>query len=300
LLSFAHSSIPRSVIAAVAGAVVAPAAVPVEAASVAPAAIADTATPAPTTEGDRVFPSESCLAVTICGVKDRIRWGTPAWSPAFCKRIARGVLASARRNDVSPTLLLAVMVNESDLDEKAVNVTMKNGAVYAKDSGLMGIRCIVKNGRCSNGYVRGLAWRSLMDPLTNIELGARELSRWRTGGVKKVTVRVRNNGRIEQKQKYVPCGHRTHAYWAHYNHGPVYISRAPARYYPHRVAALQLALAEALNVEATLPQQLSRLTARGKGALPRTLERPAGARIRKLCSQIREGGSQCAPVATLD
>jgi hypothetical protein len=208
------------------------------------------------------------------------------------------VLDSAKRNDVSPSLILAVMLNESDLDEKAVHVSMKNGAVYAKDSGLMGIRCVLdQRGYCRNGYVKRLAWRKLMDPLTNIELGARELSRWRTGGVKKVTVRVRKNGHLEQKQKYVSCGHKNHAFWAHYNHGPRYIDHGFARHYPHRVAVLEYALARALNVEAPELKQVSRITVRDRGQRDRTPDRPVEPRFRKLCTQIREVAGQCSSVA---
>src|SRR5204863_57576 len=120
----------------------------------------------------------------------------------------------------------AVMLNESDMNEKAVVTTMHGGQVYAKDSGLMGIRCVVdKHGRCMNGNVRGLYWKSVMDPLTNIDLGAHELATWRDGaGVEQVTVHVRDQwGHIRPKTKYVTCPHKTHAYWAHYNHGPRYI-----------------------------------------------------------------------------
>jgi hypothetical protein len=208
LLSFAYTTFPRRALAALAGAMAFPAALPAEAASAAPATMLETAPDevVAADDRDRAVPPEPCLASTICSLKDRVRWGTPAWSPSFCHRIAKGVLESAKRNDVSPSLLLAVMVNESDMNEKAAPVTIKNGTIYAKDSGLMGIRCVLdKRGHCGNGYVRGLAWKSVMDPLTNIELGARELSRWRTGGVKRVTVRVRRNGHLETKQKYVPA-----------------------------------------------------------------------------------------------
>jgi hypothetical protein len=283
-----------------------PAAVPVEAASVTPAALlqqAEEAAPAAdlaAPDQDRAVPALSCLASTICSLKDRVRWRTSGWSPAFCHRIAEGVLASSKRNGISPTLLLAVMINESDMDAQAAHVTMKNGSVYAKDSGLMGIRCVLDNkGKCTNGYVRGLAWKTLMDPLTNIELGARELSRWRKGGLAKVTVRVRNGGHIEQKQKYVQCQHKTHAFWAHYNHGPLYIDHGPARHYPHRVAVLEYALSQALNVDAPELTEVPRITIHDKGQRERTPDRPVEPRFRKLCSQIREVGGQCSNVASL-
>src|SRR4051812_5338480 len=164
------------------GAVFAPAAMPPSAAAQTPAPSASVAEPpASSVAEDResVYPGVDCLASTLCNVQDKVRWGTPAWSPDFCRTIAGGVLESARANDISPTLILGVMMNESSLDEKAAHVTMKGGRLYAKDSGLMGIRCILRGGRCTNGYVKGMSWRKVMDPLTNIELGARELARWR-------------------------------------------------------------------------------------------------------------------------
>jgi hypothetical protein len=295
-----NTPIPRRALVAIAGAMALPAALPAQAASVAAATLEE---PAPqeatTTEQDPAVPPEPCLASTICSLKDRVRWRTAAWTPAFCHRIAQGVLDSAKRNDVSPSLLLAVMVNESDMNEHAAPVTMKNGSIYAKDSGLMGIRCILKKGMCTNAYVKGMSWRKVMDPLTNIELGARELSRWRTGGVVKVTVRVRNGGHLVQKQKYVPCHHKTHAFWAHYNHGPVYIDHGPARHYPHRVAVLEYAIAQALNVDAPELKEVPRITIHDRGQRERTADRPVEPRFRKLCGQIREVGGQCASAATL-
>jgi hypothetical protein len=308
LLYFARSKFSRRAIAALAGAIAVPAVAPVHtargAASLPPAGEAEAAPadpPETRTDAERGFPPASCLASTICGLKDKIRWHAPAWSPKFCERIAEGVLDSARKNNVSPTLLLAVMVNESDLNEKAAPITMKNGRVYAKDSGLMGIRCVFGkgNGMCTNGYVKGLSWRKVMDPLTNIELGARQLSRWRTDGVVKKTVRVRVGGQIVSKRKYVQCQHRDHAFWAHYNHGPVYIDHGFARHYPHRVAVLEYALARALNVEAPELKEVTRLTVHDRGQRDRTADRPVEERFRKLCGEIDEVGGQCSNMAAL-
>src|SRR5438045_9489330 len=81
---------------------------PAPAAVAAPAA--NPATPA--------SPSESCLAQTICSVKERIRWQTPAWTPSQCRKIADAVNDSAKRHDPSPTLLLPIMVNENDMNDK--------------------------------------------------------------------------------------------------------------------------------------------------------------------------------------
>jgi hypothetical protein len=245
-------------------------------------------------------PTESCLADTICEVKDRVRWRTPAWKPAYCARIAHGVHESSQRYDIPASLILAVMINESDMDEKAVRTTMRNGSVYAKDGGLMGIRCIVdKQGRCVNGHVRGMNWKEVMDPVTNIDIGARELAHWRDGGgITNVTVRTRDNhGVLRTKEKHIPCSHKTHAYWAHYNHGPRYIDRGPARHYPHRIAVLYYALSRTMNVD-TSPLTSMRLTIVDRGKRPRTADHPVEARYQKLCQAIRGVGSVCTERTT--
>jgi hypothetical protein len=245
-------------------------------------------------------PSASCLATTICDVKDRVRWRTPAWQPQICERIANAVLASSRRYDVPPSLILAVMINESDMNERSFRTTMKEGSLYAKDGGLMGIRCVVdKRGRCINGNVRGLSWTDVMDPVKNIDIGARELGHWaHGGGVTSVTVRTRGaDGKLYTKQRHVPCTHRTHAYWAHYNHGPRYIDRGPARHYPHRVAVLYYALARVMNLDTSALTSM-KLTIADPGKRPRTADRPVEARYRKLCEQIRSVGPVCSERST--
>jgi hypothetical protein len=293
---------------AFAGAMAVPAAAsvnPAQGAAALPPAAELEATPADQPEArfeaDRAFPAASCLASTICSLKEKLRWHAAAWSPQFCERIAEGVLTSARTNNISPTLLLAVMVNESDMNEKAAPVTMKHGRIYAKDSGLMGIRCVFGkgNGMCTNGYVKGLSWRKVMDPLTNIELGARQLSRWRTDGMVRKTVQVRQGGQLVSKQKYVQCQHRNHAFWAHYNHGPLYIDHGYPRHYPHRVAVLEYSLARALNVEAPELKEVAHLTVHDRGQRDRTADHPIEARFRKLCSEIDEVGGQCSNMAAL-
>ena len=172
--------------------------------------------------------ASACLAQTICAVKERIRWQTPAWTPSQCRRIADAVATSAKRHDLSPTLLLAIMVNESDMNEKAARIYTRDGKVYAKDGGLMAIRCLLDDhDRCTNGNVRGVAWKDLMDPVTNIELGARELAHWRDGGgvMTKTIVKLDASGHRQRVTKDVPCDHKTHGWWAHYNHGPRYIDK---------------------------------------------------------------------------
>jgi hypothetical protein len=245
-------------------------------------------------------PNPSCLATTLCEIKDRVRWRTPAWKPAFCERIANAVLDSAKRYAVSPLLIVSVMINESDMNEKAFRTTMKNGRLYAKDGGLMGLRCIVDDhDRCVNGNVRGLAWSHVMDPVSNIDIGARELAYWRDGGgITRVTVRTRDgHGVLQTKQKSIPCAHKTHAFWAHYNHGPRYIDSGRARHYPHRIAVLYYALSRVMHVDTTTLTSM-RLTVTDQGKRPRTADRPVEARYRKLCDAIRTINPMCGDQPT--
>ena len=262
-----------------------------------PAASATDA-PAATLDGsdDKGSVQPECLADTLCAIKDKVRWGTPAWSPRTCRRVADAVLSSAAQYQLPPALLLAVMINESDLDEKAATSYHRQGSLYAKDAGLMGIRCVFdRRGRCGNGHVRGLSFRSVMDPVKNVALGARELAYFRDeGGVEKRTVRERTAaGKVTTRTRYVRCKHRSHAYWAHYNHGSYYIARGYARHYPHRVAVLYHALASVLGVPA--PELSSgAITVRDPGRRARTADRPVESRYRILTDKILGVGDRCA------
>jgi hypothetical protein len=242
--------------------------------------------------------AESCLAQTICSVKERIRWQTPAWTPSQCRKIADAVNASAKRHDLSPTLLLAIMVNESDMNEKAARAYTRNGKIYAKDGGLMAIRCMLdEKEHCTNGNVRGVAWKDLMNPVTNIELGARELAHWRDGGgVTRTTItKVDSDHHRYQVSKDVPCQHKTHGWWAHYNHGPRYIDKGYARHYPHRIAVLDHAFATVMNTPAPELEK-GRITIHDVGKRERTADRPLEPRFKKLCAQIMSAGT-CSPLA---
>jgi hypothetical protein len=246
---------------------------------------------------DRI--DSACLARTVCSIKNKIRWGTPAWTPEQCQTVANAVLASAKRHDVSPTLLLAVAINESDLNEKAARVSMRDNKVYAKDSGLMGIRCVLgSRGQCLNGNVRGMKWADLMVPANNIDAGAKELAFWKYGGAVTRTIVKRRDasGIIRAIYKATPCRHKTHAYWAHYNHGPRYIDHGYARHYPHRVAVIDHALANVLHTDA--PElRGQRITMHDPGKRDRTVDRPIEPRYQKLCSQIQSINGTCSAVA---
>lgn len=279
---------------------------PVPSENVAERAVSDTAShqqsadqvSAKSAEHAESMPDVACLSRTICAIKDKIRWQTPAWTEAKCREIGQAVVASAKRHNLSPTLLLAIMINESDLNEKAARPSMHDERIYAKDSGLMAIRCVLdRREHCINGNVRGLSWSEVMSPATNIELGARELAYWRDGGATtNVVVKLRDAaGHLRPVLRRVPCRHKDHAYWAHYNHGPRYITQGYPRHYPHRVAVIDHALATVLNVGA--PELVGkRITMHDVGKRDRTIDRPLERRYIKLCTQIQSVRS-CAAVA---
>jgi hypothetical protein len=257
-----------------------------------------TSEPAKASSTLRGSTADSCLANTICSVKEKIRWQTPAWTPSQCRRVADAVATSSRRHGLSPTLLLAVMINESDMNEKASRSYTRDGKVFAKDGGLMAIRCLVdQHDRCTNGDLKGLAWKELMDPETNIELGARTLAHYRDGGavMAKTIVKVDAAGHRVRTTKEVPCTHQNHAFWAHYNHGPHYIDKGYPRHYPHRIAVLDHALAQVMNVQAP---ELAKghITMHDPGKRERTADRPLEPRYKKLCDQILSS-TACSAVA---
>ena len=215
--------------------------------------------------------------------------------------MADAVQSAADQYRLSPALILAVMMNESDMNDKAVASYQRNGAVYAKDGGLMGIRCVFDSaGRCGNGLVKGMSFKKVMDPATNIALGARSLAYFRDeGGVEKRVERVRGaDGQLVEKTRKLRCRHRNHAYWAHYNHGSRYFDQGQHRHYPHHVAVLYYELARALALPAA-ELESGRITVVDRGLRPRTADRPVEPRYRSLCSKIRSVSGVCRPPATL-
>lgn len=243
-----------------------------------------------------------CMAETICNLKNRIRWGRgSAWTTDHCQEIADAMIASSDEYKIHPALVLAVAINESDLDDSAERISKKGEVVFAKDGGLMGIRCLLNSkAECTNGLVKGLHWKNVMQPYTNIRLGAAMLAHYRDdGGISHVQERRRGpGGRLEKVTRAVRCRHATHAYWAHYNHGPIYKTDGYARHYPHRVAVLYHALAEALNLAPPEELQSTKLTVRDAGKRVRTADRPVEERYKVLVDEILAAGA-CRRVAEL-
>jgi hypothetical protein len=240
-------------------------------------------------------PTESCLASAICAVKQRIRWRTAAWTPSFCDEIAHAVLTSSHKHQLPPLLLVAIMIDESTMNENAVRITMKNGSVYAKDGGLMGLRCVVdKQGRCKNGDLRGMTWSEVVEPTTNIALAAHQLAYWRdSGGVTARKTLVRDaDGVSRPRTRLIRCTHEDHGFWAHYNHGGRYIDHGPARNYPVRVASLHQALSRTLKMDPKAFPRLS-LAHASPGRYASMGARGAGAQQHSLCRTIMDVGSVC-------
>lgn len=138
-----------------------------------------------------------------------------------------------------------------------------------------------------------------MTPANNIALGARELAYWRDGGgVERGEQTWRDReGVVQRRERLVRCRHKDHAYWAHYNHGERYLDHGLARHYPHRVAVLYYAIAQALKLD-TRPLTSAVVTVRDPGQRARTVDRPVEARYRKLCEAIRESAPRCDAIVT--
>jgi hypothetical protein len=251
--------------------------------------------------GGSVRTDEDCLPKLVCKVKNRIRWRTPAWDETTCQSVATAIQEAAERHDLHPHLILGTLVNESELDEKAHRDTYIGGHLYAKDGGLGGVRCVLgQDGKtCTNFLVRGVTWKKLMEPATNIEVTAQILAYFRDGGAttRKIVQTTDRRGRQRAVYRAVPCQHKTHAWWAHYNHGPAFIDRGPARHYPHRVAVLYAALLRAAG-EPMTTELGGTITMTDKGQKPRTLDRPVGDRQRRLVAHIMESQDACRAIAS--
>ena len=237
------------------------------------------------------------MVKTICSVKQKIRWMTPAWTPPECQRIANAVESSSKRHDLSPTLLLAIMINESDMNEKAFRLTLRGGKVYAKDGGLMAIRCVLDEGPLCQWQCARHGLERHHGPghqHRGRRARARVLARWRRRREHAPSTGATAKGHMQQVTKNVPCHHQTHAWWAHYNHGPRYIDKGYPRHYPHRIAVLDHALATVMNLDA--PELKQRITIHDPGKRERTIDRPLEKRFKKLYNEILSSGS-CSALA---
>jgi hypothetical protein len=90
-----------------------------------------------------------------------VRPSEPAWSAEKCARVS-----SALNVTRWPRTLLSIAAHESDLRDRAIAWHGRDVA----DVGLLGLRCRIKRGRCTNGPARGYTVAELRDPETSIDV----------------------------------------------------------------------------------------------------------------------------------
>ena len=114
----------------------------------------------------------------VCQVQGALRWGRPAWTAKRCQDVAAALSVLP-----DPMTTLAIMANESNMNEKSI----RRAGPSKCDVGLPGIRCQLGDaGKCVNGAARGYTPAQLMDPVTSIRvahvlatsMGPRYLHRW--------------------------------------------------------------------------------------------------------------------------
>ena len=107
----------------------------------------------------------------VCAVQHVIRWKDEPWTDRECEVQAQAFTASGQRWGFNPLQLLAMDIIESDMRP---NVQREDRG--ALDVGEMAVRCkLGPDGKCTNRPVKGLTPAQLMDPATNIDMGARIL-----------------------------------------------------------------------------------------------------------------------------
>ena len=95
----------------------------------------------------------------VCAVKAVVRPSETAWPAAKCARVSAALNVTRW-----PRTLLSIAVNESDMRDRAISWHGRDVA----DIGLMGLRCRIERGRCTNGPARGYTVAQLRDPETSI------------------------------------------------------------------------------------------------------------------------------------
>lgn len=105
----------------------------------------------------------SITPALVCQVQNAIRHLSPAWGLDTCERVSAALNATP-----SPRTTLAIAVLESDLRPRAVAKARPG----VRDVGLLGVRCVLSNGRCTNGPARGHTVAELQDPVVNIRVAS--------------------------------------------------------------------------------------------------------------------------------
>lgn len=209
-----------------------------------------------------------CFAETLCAIKESVRWGTPKWEQAMCYRVANAIISAEKEYNIPRDLILAFMINESDMDEKAVR-TYENdkGELYAQDGGLLGIRCVLGDDHkhCKNPQAKALRPTDLFKPEVNIRLGAAWLHTLKTS-------------------TDCPNKHKDHPWFAHYNWGSKVFHKGVPRSYPQRIAVLWRAIATTIRVDRPEIDKLRFVQVPGQKKI--TIDTPVGKRHRDLVKKI--------------
>ena len=129
--------------------------------------------------------ADSCMVKTICAVKQKIRWMTPAWTPQECQRIANAIESSSKQHDLQPD----AAARDHDQRERHEREGVP-GLLVARRQGLREGRRVDGNPltwsttKIIVSMAMCAAWpgKTSWTRSTNIEVGARELAYWRDGG----------------------------------------------------------------------------------------------------------------------
>jgi Transglycosylase SLT domain len=115
----------------------------------------------------------------VCRVQHAILWQEPPWTARECEARAFDFAGAADHWDLSPAVLFAIAINESDLRTKVARPD--RGAL---DLGLMAVRCrLGPDGRCTNKPVKEMTPAQVMRPAVNIEKGAEILATLHAGNL---------------------------------------------------------------------------------------------------------------------
>ena len=211
--------------------------------------------------------ADLCFAETLCAIKESIRWGTPKWNQAMCYRVANAIIKAEKRNQVSRDLILAVIINESDMNEVAIRKYVKDGRVVSQDGGLMGGHCkLGKDGSTCTNYLTSehVKAADFFKPEFSIARGATWLKK------------IRDDG---------SCPHIDHPWFAHYNWGAKVFRVGVPRSYPQRVAVLWRAISDLMGRPNPGLADLRFVQVKGKKKI--TIDTPVGQRHKDLVAKIK-------------
>jgi hypothetical protein len=196
--------------------------------------------------------------------------------------------------------LLAIMVNESDMNEKSARSYTRDGKIYAKDGGLMAdpLHARRQGAAARTGTCAASRGKDLMNPRDEHRAGrARARALARGGGVVRTTITEgrRQPPPLSGQRRTCPVSTRRTAGGRTTTTVPRYIDKGYARHYPHRIAVLDHAFATVMNTPSAGAGKGTHHHSRPGQA--RTRARPAaGTALQKLYSQIISSGA-CSPLA---